>query len=83
MAGDTQPHQLTAVSGGTLYATLSQLISSSAAPVPLEGGIFIGEGLQPVPSKLADELFIIIHSSHVAYDLVLIACVDYQIFFVS
>ena len=30
---------------------------------------------------LLSELFIFIHSSHVAYDIVLIACVDYQIFF--
>ena len=57
MAGGAQPHQLTAFRGGMLDATLSQPISSSAAPVPLGGGIFIGEGLQPVPSKLADGIW--------------------------
>ena len=57
VAGGAQPHQLTAFSGGTLDATLSQPISSSAALVPLGGGIFIGEGLQPVPSKLAERIW--------------------------
>ena len=57
MAGGAQPHQLTAFSGGTLDARLSQPVSSSVAPVPLGGGIFIGEGLQPVPSKLAERIW--------------------------
>ena len=30
---------------------------SAVAPVPLGSGIFIGEGIQPVPAKLADRIW--------------------------